>query len=234
MVAEALRRAEVHLVLFDPEAGAEVRRLAELAEAAGIEALACSSAALAPAADTETPQGILAVVGIPEPAPVPGVPLALVIDAVQDPGNVGGLVRSAAAGGVTDVQCTPGTADPFSPKALRAGAGAQFRVPVTVRQSPNGLRQALTGVHLYAAAPDGALTYGEPDWTQPSGVAIGSEAHGVSPAVRKLAQATVRIPMQADTDSLNASAAAAVILFEAARQRAAARVAEDSGFAGSH
>ena len=94
--------------------------------------------------------------------------------------------------------------------------------------------ETLAGLDLYAAAPDGALTYTEPDWTRPSAVAIGSEAHGVSPAVRQLARATVRIPMRPGADSLNASAAAAVILFEAARQRAAGRLPEESRLAGSH
>jgi TrmH family RNA methyltransferase len=234
LVGEALRHADVQLVLFDPAAGTEVQRLAGLAELAGIEVVACSSAALAPAADTETPQGILAVLPLPAPAPQPGVRLALVIDRVQDPGNVGGLARSAAAAGVTEVHCTAGTADALSPKALRGGAGAQFQIPITARRSPTALRQALAGLDLYAAVPDGDLSYDDPDWTRPSGIAIGSEAHGVSPAVRRLTRATVRIPMRPGADSLNAAAAAAVILFEAARQRAAQHASEDSGFAGSH
>ena len=226
LVADALDQAQVRFVLAARESGPVIHDLAQRARASHVEVFQCSRRAFAAAADTEAPQGIIAVVDLPAPRPPPGVPLLLVIDGVQDPGNVGGMIRSAAAVGATGVQCTVGTADAFGPKAMRAGAGAQFRLPVASRLTPPDLRAASRDLAIYAAAPDGELPYVEVDWTRPSAVAVGAEARGVSDELVRAARATVRVPMPGGGHSLNAASAAAVILFEAARQRAAPGTAQ--------
>ncbi len=220
-MADALDQAQVRFVLVEKDSGPLIQDLAQRARTADVETFQCSHRAFAAATDTETPQGILAVVDLPAPPPPPGVPLLLVIDGVQEPGNVGAMIRSAAVVGATGVRCTVGTADAFGPKAMRAGAGAQFRMPVASRVTPLDLRAASGDLDIYAAAPDGELPYVEIDWTRPSAVAVGAEARGVSDAVVREARATVRVPMPGGGQSLNAASAAAVILFEAARQRAA-------------
>jgi len=226
VVAQTLAVGRVEFVLYVPANDAVIDALAATARERGCEVIPCSRAAFAAATSTESPQGILAVVATPALAPRAGLRLAVVLDGVQDPGNLGALVRCAAAAGASEVLCTRGGADPFSPKAMRAGAGAQFHIAVTPELGPDELAGRLRSLPLVAATAAGRTAYSDVDWTVAAGVAIGSEAHGVSAAVRALAWDTVRIPMHGMAESLNAASAAAVILFEAARQRAAAGVGE--------
>ena len=234
LVDAALTHGEVTFVLFEAGAGDAIGRLASSARQREIEVAACTRAVLAAAAQTETPAGILAEVSIPKPAARSGARLTLVIDGVQDPGNMGALVRTAAAAAATDVCWLAGGADPFGPKAMRAGAGAQFQIPVWAAATAESVRAALEGARIHAAAADGSHDYAEVDWTGPQALIIGSEAHGVSAPLRGLADDSVRIPMSLEVDSLNAAAAAAVILFAAARQRAQASHAESSGVERTH
>ena len=221
LVAEALHAGVVDSVLCIADPPAAVAAVADDAEAQGVPVRRCTEGVFKTVADTETPQGVLAVITTPNPPPVPGPALLLILDGVQDPGNVGAMVRSAAAAGATGVIRTSGTADAHGPKALRAGAGGQFRVPIRKVAKPADLESFAAGVDLYAASADADLAYHDIDWTGPCGLIVGAESAGVSPAWRVASRAAVRVPMQPETESLNAAAAAAVILFEAARQRAA-------------
>ncbi|MCB9452586.1 MAG: RNA methyltransferase [Anaerolineaceae bacterium] len=167
--------------------------------------------------DTQTPQGIAGVFPIPEPA-LPARPQrVLLLDGVGDPGNVGTMLRTAAASGVEVVLLGPGCADPYNPKALRAGMGAHFRLPI-VEHSWKEIQEYCQGLAVYAADSRGEVRYDSADWGRPWAVMIGSEAHGLSTAGQSLATNRVYIPMAAATESINAAAAAAVILFEAQRQ----------------
>ena len=216
----ALTHGDVTFVLFEAGAGDVIQRLASSAKQHGIEVAACTRAVLVGAAQTETPAGILAVVRTPTLERSKNPRLTLVIDGVQDPGNVGALVRTAAAAAATDVCWLPGSAEPFGPKAMRAGAGAQFRIPVWPAQTAESARAALSEAKIHAAAADGTHDYSQVDWTGPQALIVGSEARGVSAPLRSLADDSVRIPISNRVESLNAAAAVAVILFEAARQRA--------------
>lgn len=229
LVAEALRAEVVDSVLCVAEPSPAAAALVNDAAAQGITVRRCTDQVFNAAADTETPQGILAVIATPDPPPLPGPALLLVLDGVQDPGNVGAMVRSAAAAGATNVICTPGTADTHSPKTMRAGAGGQFRVPIRKVANPTDLESFAAGIALYAASADADLVYHDIDWTGPSGLVVGGEAAGVSPEWRAASRAAVRVPMQREVESLNAAAAAAVILFEAARQRAAGSTTKGPG-----
>lgn len=145
-------------------------------------------------------------------------PLVLLLEDIQDPGNLGTLLRSAAAAGATLAVLSKGCADAWSPKTLRGGQGAQFVLPML-------LRVDLTDWMRSAAMPVWALTLGgaqsvfELDLKSPAGILVGNEGSGLSDGVLSLATGKVAIPMPGKVESLNAAAAAAVALFEAVRQR---------------
>lgn len=148
--------------------------------------------------------------------------LVAVIAGVQDPGNVGTTLRSAEAFGATGAIATRGTADPWSPKAVRASAGSALRLPLLRGMAaPIVLAQLkVAGVKILAAsshaAGDGSAW---PDLREPCAIFIGSEGSGLPPEVLKVADAAIAIPMSDDVESLNAGVAAAVIFYEALRQR---------------
>ena len=171
--------------------------------------------------DVQTPQGILAVFPFPKPESVPGdaPSLVLILDRLRDPGNLGTLLRAAAGAGVSAVYFTPETVDPWNPKAVRAGMGAHFRVPIAVldAESMADLRTRLPRRVVASAESD--RPYDAVDWTEPAALVIGGEAEGVGPELRAWGVEDVGIPLAHDVESLNAAVAGAVILFEAARQR---------------
>ena len=169
--------------------------------------------------ETVTPQGVAAVFPLPNlPLPAHST-LALVLDAVRDPGNAGTLLRSAEAAGVDCVLFGPETVDPFNDKVLRAGMGAHFRLPLRVCPTWEQVMPLLgAGKTLYLATAAAELAYDTVDWRQPAVLVVGGEAAGASSTARQLAT-PLAIPMCGQVESLNAAVAGAVILFEAARQR---------------
>ena len=221
LVTEAAEAGLLQTVLVADYPKADIQLAADAAANAGARVLAASPHVLSAAADSASRQAIVAIGRRPQVATPSGTPLILVIDGVQDPGNVGTLIRSGAAAGATLIVRTPGSADPFGPKAMRAGVGAHFRVPIHDAATPNALQPSANGVDLYEAAANAACPYDQVDWTGPRGLVVGAETRGVSSAWRAACRDTVGVPMKRGVESLNAAAAGAVILFEAARQRAA-------------
>ena len=190
-------------------------------EAEGGRVLSIASPLFRELSDVEEPQPALAVFEMPD-LPLPDQPEALLaLDGIQDPGNLGSILRSAAASGIDGVLLLPGTVDRFGPKVVRATAGLIGSLPVLTAG------EAMSYVHQWHAdggrviLADGAAptAYTECDWTQPFILVLGSEASGASAAVRQLATEAVKIPMERDVESINVAAAAAVLLFEARRQR---------------
>lgn len=190
--------------------------------------------ALAAAADTLHPQGIIASFAIAErPMPVrsEGFALALVCDDIQDPGNLGTILRSAEGAGVDAVWLTKGCVDLYSPKVVRAAMGAHFRLPVYQERAWSQISADLAQLgirlgHIYASNAAAVQTYDHVDWQAPSALIVSNEARGAGPEVRELVEGgggSISIPMAGGTESLNAAMASAIILFEAARQRRAAR-----------
>lgn len=168
--------------------------------------------------DTQQPQGVIGVFPLPRHQPPQPPQRLLILDALRDPGNMGTVLRTAAAAGVQAVILAPGSVDPYNPKVLRAGMGAHFRVPVIEMDWPQ-VAAYCAGLRVYLADSSGDTAYDAADWSAGWALVIGSEAHGASEAAQTLAAARVYIPMAAETESLNAAAAAAVLLFEAQRQR---------------
>lgn len=206
--------------LATPAAAARPREAAALARlsVAGVPVWTVAERVAAAAADTETTQGLLAAFHLPPPRPWGDGPV-LVADGLQDPGNLGTLIRAGAALGAGGCVCPAGCTDPWAPKVVRAAAGGLFRLPLRtggdVAAALADLKAAGRAVYVAEAAA------GEPpwalDWQRPLAVVVGSEAHGPSAAARRLADRRVRIPMPGGADSLNAGVAGALLLYESLR-----------------
>lgn len=170
------------------------------------------------ASDTENSQGIMAVFPI-DPLPLPDQKdLVLIVDEMRDPGNLGTLMRSSLAAGVDLLLLSPGTVDLYSPKVIRSGMGAHFRLP-TISTSWDEIFELTEGLVLYLADMNQGISCWEADLTGPLGIILGGEAHGPGEDARRVAQQTLHIPMNSHSESLNAAVAGAVLLFEIRRQR---------------
>jgi TrmH family RNA methyltransferase len=168
--------------------------------------------------DTQQPQGLIAVFPLPD-LPLPESPAhILVLDSIRDPGNLGTIIRAAAASGAEAVLLAEGNVDPYNPKVLRGAMGAHYRLPVQ-RMNWATLRDYCSGLQVYLAAGDGDLAYDQADWQVPWALIIGSEAHGTGSEAQAWAHQRISIPMALGSESINAAMAASVILFEARRQR---------------
>ncbi len=168
--------------------------------------------------DTSTPPGILAVLPMVErPFPTPSTFL-LILDAIQTPGNLGTMLRTAAAAGVDGVVLAPGCVDPYNPKVVRGSMGTLLRLPVH-QLNWDEIATLTHEMDVWVAIIDGETAYTAVSWTNPTALIIGSEAHGANPQARQIAGGGVTIPMHKQTESLNAAMAAGIILFEAKRQR---------------
>lgn len=184
----------------------------------GVEVEVVADALLDSISDTETAQGLLAVLDLPAPDPQPApLDFVLIPDQIRDPGNLGTLLRTAAAAGVQAVFLPPETTDAFAPKVVRAGMGAHFRLSI-LSLSWDEIRTRTSGLHLLLADMDGRPCW-EIDLRLPLALIVGGEAEGASPAARRLAPAAISIPMPGGIESLNAGVAGSILMFEVVRQR---------------
>lgn len=147
--------------------------------------------------------------------------LFVALDAVQDPGNLGTIIRTAEAGGAGGVIALSGSVETFAPKTLRSAMGSAFRLPLVGEVGVDELliEAAAAGLTLVVTEAQAETIYSDYDWRQPTLVVFGNEARGVRAELRERAAARLRIPLRAPVESLNVAAAAAAMLFEAARQR---------------
>lgn len=217
VVADLLRsglRTEAVLVASAADSDPELAGLARAAAEAGVPVEEVEAAELETLADTVTPQGVLAVGRIPEgPWPADEVTRILVLDAVQDPGNVGTLIRTAEAVGVDLVVCLPGTADPWSPKVVRAAAGSSFRLPVvSLEWTEARARIRAAEAAIWAADAAGSPLFRGDLAPARLALVVGNEARGVSPSVLAEADRRVAIPMVGRVESLNVAVAGAILM----------------------
>jgi RNA methyltransferase, TrmH family len=169
----------------------------------------------------ETPTGIIACVEVPVARPAsPDARLVLLLEDIQDPGNVGTLLRSAAAAGADHVLLSPSCAFAWSPKVLRAAMGAHFAANVVERADLAAYLDAFRGTSL-ALAGDARQSLYDLDLAGPLAIVVGNEGAGISAALQAAAKIRACIPMAGNMESLNAAAAGAIALFEAVRQRTA-------------
>jgi TrmH family RNA methyltransferase len=175
------------------------------------------------AVSTESPQGIAALVDPPdfslESVFAAPSPLILVAAALQDPGNLGTLIRSAEAFGASGVLTLPGTVSPWNAKALRAASGSLFRLPVVAVREPE-LFTALRARGVRILATTASASSSMPNLTGPAAILIGNEGAGLSASLLAAADAVISIPCPGPVESLNAAVAASILLYEASRQRA--------------
>lgn len=173
---------------------------------------------MAEISDTETPQGILAVLS-QRPLPLPELPTFLILaDQVRDPGNLGTLFRTAEAAGADGVLLTPGTVDAFSPKVVRAGMGAHFHLPIHPLPWEK-IRLLLKDMPVFLASAETGDPLWEANFKQPCALLVGGEAFGASPMGEALATNHATIPMEGRAESLNAAIAAGILIAEVLRQR---------------
>jgi RNA methyltransferase, TrmH family len=226
LLQEALRsNVQVELVAIADRAAARDGRLVEEAERAGARVLRVSDQILAAMSPVRQPSGVVAIASC-RPASLAHVlekqpALVLVLAGVQDAGNVGAIIRAAEACGATGVICSDGTADPFGWKALRGAMGSTFRLPVAAQQPMDAILPELRSrdIALLAAAPRDGTPLGSSDLRGPAAIVLGAEGPGLPSDITAAADVLLTIPMRAPVDSLNVSIAAALILFEASRQR---------------
>ena len=179
-----------------------------------IEHLEVSDVVMEHASDTRQPQGILGVFPLPSSNLPPQPKHLLILDSIRDPGNLGTILRTAAAAGVDAVLLSPTCTDAYAPKVLRSGMGAHFRIPLAAL-SWDDIRHHTRGKKVYIADGSGEIGYYKADWSSGWAVIISSEAHGAGDDAASLAAQRIHIPMSTDTESLNAAVAAGIILFEA-------------------
>ena len=174
---------------------------------------------------TTTPPGILAVAEIPKHTPeelfCSSKPLILIAEAIQDPGNMGTIIRSALASSASGIICTTGTVDPFNPKVVRSASGALFALPILFDLS---FLEAVSlvkehGLKLLACQPRALTSYWQTDLTGAIAIVMGNEGQGLSPEVQQVVDQDISIPMDTKSESLNVAVCASLILYEALRQR---------------
>ena len=180
---------------------------------------------------TKTPQGIVVLAKRPESsearlaASLDAKSLLVVLHQINNPVNVGAILRTAEAAGATGVITTRNTSDPFSPKSLRGAMGSAFRLPIwsgtSFEETIEWCRRR--GIASVCADGEAQKAYTELDWTKPSALMLGPESTGFSAEALDQAEHRVRIPMKGETESLNVSVAAGILLFEAARQRTSSK-----------
>jgi TrmH family RNA methyltransferase len=216
---EVLRAGVIPALLFyTPDVAAEgVKRLLQAFADVGKRGMAVSEEVMRAISDTQTPQGVLAVVPISEKPPGEG--LLLIVDRLRDPGNLGTILRSAWAAGVGQAVTTKGTVDIYSPKVVRGAMGTHFHLSLAPDKEWKEIEPLLEERQVLLADARGEVAYHEVDWSRPSALIIGGEAEGASEEAKCLAHKRVYIPMPGGAESLNAAVAASIILFEAARQQ---------------
>lgn len=226
-IAEGVRLLEealavdwpVEFILFDQSLSERgLNLLQNFEEDANMEVSEISAALMAEISDTETPQGILAVLQRKKFPLTQSPSFIIIADQIRDPGNMGTLLRTAEAAGAEGVLLAPGTVDAFSPKVIRAGMGAHFRLPIHPL-TWEAIKAYLDGLPIFLATSGEGLTLWEANFKQPCAIMIGGEAFGASTAGEALANQRVSIPMPGRAESLNAAIAAGILIAEVLRQR---------------
>lgn len=176
--------------------------------------------------DTKTPQGILAVVKMPnykleDLLPKDKVPLLVVLENIQDPGNLGTIIRTAEGAGATGIIMSKDTVDIYNPKTIRSTMGSLFRVPFLYTDDIVSLVNDLKSkdISIFAAHLKGRNYYYDENMTVPMAILIGNEGNGLTDALSDTADVKIKIPMEGRLESLNAAVSTAVILYESMRQR---------------
>ena len=220
MAGEALKEKKARALLIHERARDRYAALAGQASAQGVLSYTCADHVMAALSDTKTPQGVIAVCGYPQNEPIRGDWL-VALDGVQDPGNVGTVIRTMDAAGYTCLLMDDKTADPYAPKALRATMGGAFRIPcVRCADLAACLRElAQDGYEIVAGDLRGDDFFHRRKAREKLCIVIGSEGQGISPAVLQEATLRLKIPIPGQAESLNAAVAGAIMMYDFLRER---------------
>ena len=211
---------EVKYLIYTEELSSRGRDLVDEFIKISVQTEVVSSNVMRAVSDTKNPQGVLAVVKMQTLPVSEQLDYVLILDQIREPGNLGAILRSARAAGVQIVILTPGTVDPYSPKVLRAGMGAQLNLPIQVQTWDEVEKMvSVSKLIVYLADVGKGEVYHRCDFFQPLALIIGGEAEGASETAYKVADSLVNIPMPGGVESLNAAVSAGILLFEVARQR---------------
>ncbi len=221
---------KIEAVIYSEELARKERAagLIERLQATGAKTASVSEKLLESISYTKTPQGIVVLASRPTVTEnefktrQPVFPLLVLMHGINNPVNAGAIIRTAEAAGVTGIIATAGTADPFSPKALRGAMGSAFRLPIWTGANYSEVVSWCVRRHIRTICGDvaGERVFTEIDWRGPSALILGSESTGLSSGEIASADEAVRIPMEGSVESLNVAVAAAIVLYEAHRQRA--------------
>jgi TrmH family RNA methyltransferase len=230
-IIEGVRLAEealhsgwpAHEVFFTGGLDERGKVAVDLFSAQGVAVEQVSDTVMKAISQTQTPQGILAILVQKTLSLLPSPDFLLILDELRDPGNMGTILRTAAAAGTQAVLLAPSCADPWSPKVVRSAMGAHFHLPL-ICLSWQGIQQMLKSasidISIYLADSAAGAPYTQADFCSPLALIVGGEAAGAGNESLVLADAKVHIPMPGGAESLNAAIAAGILLFEVVRQRA--------------
>lgn len=170
--------------------------------------------------DAKTPQGILALCSYPHETPISALGQRIVcLNGVQDPGNVGTILRTMDAAGFTGLLIDEKTADPYSPKVLRSTMGSIFRIPVALTKDLAATLSVMTEFEIIAGDLQGEAFFAERNCKENTCIIIGNEGAGIAPEIKEKATLRLKIPMMGGAESLNAAVAAAVMMYDDVRRR---------------
>ncbi len=226
---EAFRsELSIEAIIYSKKLAAKERAAAAIEQLAGVakRTASLSEKLLESISYTKTPQGIIALAKRPESSKtvlsnLGERPLLVVMHQLNNPVNVGAIIRTAEAAGASAAIATLNTSDPFSPKSLRGAMGAAFRLPIWVGATYDGIINwcRKREIETVCADADSAVSFTDIDWRPSRALIVGSESDGLTPREIESADHAVRIPMKGSVESLNVSVATGILLFEAARQR---------------
>ncbi len=191
----------------------------------GLRVMEISESLFKVVTDTKSPQYIMAVINMkvdsPEKVLEAREPLIVIADSIQDPGNLGTVIRTADAAGAEGVFLLRGSTDPYSPKVVRSTMGSVFNIPIIRENNESDLLSLLhrKGMRIITAEPGGDNRYWDADFKGKVGIVIGNEANGISPRAKKYSHESVALPMYGKAESLNAAVTCGVLLYKALEQR---------------
>lgn len=222
MAQEALQEKKARALLIDADARVRYAPLLERAEGQGVQLYVLAAHVMAAVCDAKTPQGVAALCPYPNQA-LPEAPgeLLVALDGVQDPGNVGTILRTMDAAGFHGLLLSGACADPYSPKALRASMGGVFRVPAYLCADLPAALSALArdGYDILAGDLRGEELFRRRRAKKKACIIIGNEGAGISPEVLDTATLRLKIPMAGGAESLNAAVAGAIMMYDLLRER---------------
>jgi TrmH family RNA methyltransferase len=221
LVGEAYRSGRLPtLVLYTQDLSVRGEELIACLASKGVETIQVAPHVMQSASDTQTPQGILALLPTKPPEKMEAPGFLVIPDGIRDPGNMGTILRTALAAGVEGVILPPGTTDPYAPKVLRAGMGAHFKLPIHTKDWDE-IQDWVSRfkLNVFLADSEGGQAYHETEFQSPLVLVIGGEAAGASIEAKNMASCRVHIPMSNAVESLNSGIAAGILMFEVYRQK---------------